>query len=240
MKSLKLVILVVILSYSNMNLSQKFDLKNLMGIDDSHIVGDTIKLEQNTLIAFNKMREAALEDGIDIKIVSGFRDFERQMLIWNNKYKKYTTEYKLSPTKAIEEIIRFSTIPGTSRHHWGTEIDIIDASDEKYKDEEDVLLTEKYENGIFTKLKRWMDVNSERFGFYLTYVNDKNRKGFEYEPWHYSYKPVSVELLNIFISNDIGSIISTTTIEGKEFISKDFIQKYIAEYVKGVNPILLP
>ena len=69
----------------------------------------------------------------------------------------------------------------------------------KYKDEEDVLLTEKYENGIFTKLKRWMDVNSERFGFYLTYVNDKNRKGFEYEPWHYSYKPVSVELLNIFI-----------------------------------------
>lgn len=240
MKSLKLVILVVILSYSNMNLSQKYDLKNLMGIDDSHIIGDTIKLEQNTLYAFNKMHEAALEDGIDIKIVSGFRDFERQMLIWNNKYKKYTAEYKLSPTKAIEEIIRFSTIPGTSRHHWGTEIDIIDASDEKYKDEEDVLLTEKYENGIFTKLKRWMDVNSERFGFYLTYVNDKKRKGFEYEPWHYSYKPVSVELLNIFISNDIGSIISTTSMEGKEFISKDFIQKYIDEYVKGVNPVLLP
>ena len=131
-------------------------------------------------------------------------------------------------------------MPGTSRHHWGTEIDIIDASDEKYKDEEDVLLTEKYENGIFTKLKRWMDVNSEKFGFYLTYVNDKNRKGFEYEPWHYSYKPVSVELLNIFISNDIGSIISTTSMEGKEFISKDFIQKYIDEYVKGVNPVLLP
>ncbi len=240
MKSLKLVILVLIVSYSNMNLSQKYDLKNLMGIYDSHIVGDTIKLEQNTLIAFNKMHEAALKDGIDIKIVSGFRDFERQMLIWNNKYKKYTTEYKLSPTKAIEEIIRFSTIPGTSRHHWGTEIDIIDASDDKYKDEEDVLLTEKYENGIFTKLKRWMDVNSERFGFYLTYVNDKSRKGFEYEPWHYSYKPVSFELLNTFIKNDIGSIISTTTMEGKEFISKDFINKYIDEYVKGVNPILLP
>jgi len=156
------------------------------------------------------------------------------------KDKKYTTEYRLSPTKAIEEIIRFSTIPGTSRHHWGTEIDIIDASDERYKDEEYVLLTEKYENGIFTKLKRWMDTNSERFGFYLTYVNDNSRKGFEYEPWHYSYKPVSIELLNIFINNDIGSIISTTSMEGKEFISKDFIQKYIDEYVKGVNPILLP
>ena len=134
MKSLKLVILVLLLSYSNMNLSQKYDLKNLMGIDDSHIAGDTIMLEQNTLIAFNKMHEAALEDGIDIKIVSGFRDFKRQMLIWDNKYKKYTAEYKLSPTKAIEEIIRFSTVPGTSRHHWGTEIDIIDASDEKYKE----------------------------------------------------------------------------------------------------------
>ena len=85
-----------------------------------------------------------------------------------------------------------------------------------------------------------MDTNSERFGFYLTYVNDNSRKGFEYEPWHYSYKPVSIELLNIFINNDIGSIISTTSMEGKEFISKDFIQKYIDEYVKGVNPILLP
>ena len=240
MKCLKLVILVLLLSYSNMNLSQKYDLKNLMGIDDSHIAGDTIMLEQNTLIAFNKMHVAALEDGIDIKIVSGFRDFKRQMLIWDNKYKKYTAEYKLSPTKAIEEIFNFSTIPGTSRPRGGPEIAIVDASDEKYKDEEDVLLTEKYENGIFTKLKKWMDVNSERFGFYLTYVNDKNRKGFEYEPWHYSYKPVSVELLNIFLNNDISSIILTTKMEGKEFISKDFIQKYISEYVKGVNPVLLP
>ena len=74
MKSLKLVILVLLLSYSNMNLSQKYDLKNLMGIDNSHIVGDTIMLEQNTLIAFNKMHEAALEDGIDIKKVQFWKD----------------------------------------------------------------------------------------------------------------------------------------------------------------------
>ena len=85
MRSLKLVILVLLLSYSNMNLSQKYDLKNLMGIDDSHIIGDTIMLEKNTLIAFNKMYKAAKEDGIDITIVSGFREFERQMFIWNYK-----------------------------------------------------------------------------------------------------------------------------------------------------------
>ena len=35
-------------------------------------------------------------------------------------------EFKLKPDEAINEIIRFSTLPGTSRHHWGTEIDIID------------------------------------------------------------------------------------------------------------------
>jgi len=100
--------------------SQKIDYKILLGIEHNDLVGDTIQLEKNTYTAFEKMRKAALKDGIKIKIVSGFRDFDRQKMIWNSKFKKFTTEYNLSAIDAINEIIRFSTIPGTSRHHWGT------------------------------------------------------------------------------------------------------------------------
>ena len=36
-----------------------------------------------------------------------------------------------------------------------------------------------------------MDKNSEKFGFYIVYDDNDKRPGFEYEPWHYTYKPVS-------------------------------------------------
>ena len=69
--------------------------------------------------------------------------------------------------EALNEIIRFSTVPGTSRHHWGTEIDIID---EDFKNENNPLISEKYETGgVFNKLKKWMDSNSEKFGFYAIF-----------------------------------------------------------------------
>jgi len=182
------------------------------------------------------MQIAAKKDGINLKIISAYRDYERQKLIWNNKYKKFTEEYSLNPNEAILEIIRFSTIPGTSRHHWGTDIDIIDGN---YPDENDVLISKKFEkNGIFFKIKSWMDENSEKFGFYLTYNNDINRKGFEYEPWHYSYRPTSIKYYNVFINNDIEKIIKNPDLKGHEFFSKSFIDKYITENIMDINPDL--
>ena len=73
--------------------------------------------------------------------MSAFRGYNRQKTIWNKKYERFTNEFSFEPEKAILEIIRFSTIPGTSRHHWGTEIDIVDAD---YPDEKDVLKSEKF------------------------------------------------------------------------------------------------
>ena len=145
----KLLCLVIIVFGLNCMNSQNIDYKTLLGIEHSNLVGDSIKLEKNTFIAMEKMRKAALLDGVKIKVVSGFRDFERQKQIWNRKFKKFTTENNLSDLDAIKEIIRFSTIPGTSRHHWGTEIDVID---EDFKNEKNLLISKKYEEGgIFEK-----------------------------------------------------------------------------------------
>jgi len=232
----KLLCLVIIVFGLNCMNSQNIDYKTLLGIEHSSLVGDSIKLEKNTFIAMEKMRKAALLDGIKIKVVSGFRDFERQKQIWNRKFKKFTTENNLSDLDAIKEIIRFSTIPGTSRHHWGTEIDVID---EDFKNEKNLLISKKYEEGgIFEKLKKWMDNNSQKFGFYLTYDDNINRKGFEYEPWHYSYLPESKRYLKSFLKIDIVEIISKVDIKGKELFNEKFISDYINNNILEINPNL--
>ena len=213
--------------------TQEINTEILIGMDDSRIVSDTILLEKETYSAFIKMKDAAEKDGIVIKLVSGFRDFYKQQMIWNNKYKKFTNEFSLDGPTAIKEIIRFSTIPGTSRHHWGTEIDIIDKN---FENEKDLLISKKYEEGgIFNSLKKWMDKNSKRFGFYIVYDDDSNRPGFEYEPWHYTYKPISDLYQKEFLKLNLKSIISKTKVEGKEFINDEFIKKYIDENIMGIS-----
>jgi len=221
----------------SISFSQKnMDLNIVRGIKKPDLVGDSILLERNTYYAFKKMEDAAKKDGFNLKIVSAYRGYERQKHIWNNKYNKFTNTHSLEPLKAIKEIIRYSTIPGTSRHHWGTDIDIID---ENYSDQENVLMTSKFEKGgVFYNVKKWLDLNSEKFGFYITYNNNPNRKGFDYEPWHYSYAPVSIKILDILINSEIKKIIEKENINGAEYFNDEFISKYINENILDINPAL--
>ena len=232
----KLIVFLFFLICNEFYSQATVDLEIIIGKSQSNLVGDSIRLEVNTYKAFKKMEAAAKRDGIYLKIVSAYRGFERQKLIWNNKYEKFTNDFSLEPEKAISEIIRFSTVPGTSRHHWGTDIDIIDGN---FPDEENVLVSEKFEkDGLFYNMKNWLDNNSENFGFYLTYTNDKNRKGFEFEPWHYSYKPVSVKYYRALIKTDLKKIIKNLDINGSDYFDKSFIDAYIAENIMDINPDL--
>lgn len=232
----KLIVFLFFLICNEFYSQATVNLDVIIGKSQSNLVGDSIRLEVNTYKAFKKMEAAAKRDGIYLKIVSAYRGFERQKLIWNNKYEKFTNDFSLEPEKAISEIIRFSTVPGTSRHHWGTDIDIIDGN---FPDEENVLVSEKFEkDGLFYKVKNWLDNNSENFGFYLTYTNDKNRKGFEFEPWHYSYKPVSVKYYRALIKTDLKKIIKSLDINGSDYFDESFIDTYIAENIMDINPDL--
>ena len=235
-KDIKLLCILFFL-ICNKNYSQKImNLDLVTGINHNDLVGDSLKIESQTFFAFKKMKEAAKKDGIILKIVSAHRSFEIQNFIWNKKYNKFTNEYLLNPMDAINEIISFSTIPGTSRHHWGTDIDIIDG---KYPDENNVLMSEKYEKGgVFYDLKKWLSNNSEKFGFFLTYNNDPKRKGFEYEPWHYSYKPSSKKYLKLLLNSDLEKLFKNKNLNGYQYFDKKFIDKYISEFIMDINPDL--
>ncbi|MFD1294413.1 M15 family metallopeptidase [Lutibacter holmesii] len=217
--------------YAQTNVSQLA----LTGKGDMALVGDEVELQPQVYKAFKAMQSAALKDGIAIQIISGYRSFERQQQIWNRKYAKYVS-LGLEPQEAIKKIIEYSTIPGTSRHHWGTEIDIIDGN---MKVEKSYLIEKNYsEGGAYLKLKKWMDLHSERFGFYIVYTNNPERKGFKYEPWHFSYKDLSDKLLEEFLRLDLQTELKNKSIHGSEYFSAEFLEKYLNENILDINPNL--
>lgn len=190
----------------------KTNLEELIGKGSPKLFGNSFKLRFEAYEAFLEMKSEALKDNIDIQIVSSYRNFNHQNRIWTRKYKSYTKQ-GLSSIDAIYKIIEYSTIPGTSRHHWGTDMDIIDGNPIQ---PENLLLTKHFEGeGPYTKLKNWMDKNANSFGFYLVYTKNDNRKGFKYEPWHYSFKPLSEIYIKDYKELDILKILSDEEIMGK-------------------------
>src|SRR5690554_1757027 len=187
--------------------------EELIGKGNPTLYGNGFQIRKEAFDAFTKMRNAALKDNISIQVVSSYRNFAHQNRIWERKYKN-NTQQGLSPEKAIQKIIEYSTIPGTSRHHWGTDMDLIDGNVARPKN---VLSPGHFEgNGNFVKFKKWMDNHSKDFGFYLVYTNTPVRKGFKYEPWHYSYQALSYDYLQDYKTLNIKDILSNESLLGHE------------------------
>jgi LAS superfamily LD-carboxypeptidase LdcB len=149
--------------------------------------------------AFLTMRAAAAPAGLELEPASGFRDFERQVAIWNDKYSgrralldRHGTVLDpavMTADEIVRAILHWSALPGASRHHWGTEIDVIDRRALGSDRQAQLIAAEYAPNGVFAKLDRWLSEHAESFGFFRPY--DLDRGGVQPEPWHLSYAPVS-------------------------------------------------
>lgn len=224
------------------NPSFKFDLLNefpeeeLIGKGKPALFGDDFKLRNEAFFQLNQMRISAKEAGFNLHVISSYRSYTHQNDIWERKYKTYRNQ-GFSPEKTIEKIIQYSTIPGTSRHHWGTDLDIIDST--KGIPSNPLSETHFNEGGRMRNFKIWLDENSEKFGFYLVYTDAPGRKGFAYEPWHFSYKPLSFKMLKEYKELDIKKILQQNKLMGSEYFSDEFVEKYKLENILDINPELL-
>ncbi|MGB6093047.1 MAG: M15 family metallopeptidase [Moheibacter sp.] len=215
----------------------EFPEDELIGKGKPALYGEGFRLRDEARLNFNLMKKAAKENGFNIYVVSSYRSYSHQNGIWERKYKNYRAQ-GFSHQKTIEKIIRYSTIPGTSRHHWGTDLDIIDS---KMGIPSNPLSEVHFnEGGRMRKFKLWLDENSEKYGFHLVYTNKSERKGFEYEPWHFSYKPISVKMLRDYKELDIKKILQSNKLMGSENFTDEFIKKYKTENILDINPSLLP
>jgi len=178
-----------------------------------------IYLQKKTYEAFLKMAEQAKKDGIDLKIVSGTRSFNEQKAIWEKKWKSNEKKIKKNKENALK-ILSFSSMPSTSRHHWGTDIDINSVEEDYFQDEKG------------KKIYRWLVENASKYGFCQVYSNKKNgkRTGYNEEVWHWSYMPLSNYYLENYIKN-----ITFKDITG--FIGSESAKEIdmIKNYVQGVD-----
>ncbi len=217
------------------NTREKYSAARLLGQEKLLQYSISIPLSKNAGKAFVKMQKAALKEGISLEIVSGYRSYDRQQQIWNRKF-IINQAAGLSPIENIQKIIEYSTLPGTSRHHWGCDADLIDGSKSKNGD---VLLSEKFHGeGPYTEMRIWMDEYAAKFGFIRPYTNDPNRTGFLYEPWHFSYAPESIPMLEDYLQLPLDILLKTDGLEGKSNLTLDFINQYRLERILGINPLL--
>lgn len=229
---------LVLPQFSFNTLQDEYTLNNLIGKGNKRLVGTNHQMIDTAYEAFQEMKKEALKSAIQLEAVSAYRNFNRQKQIWNRKYNRFAQQ-GISPEAAIKKIVEYSSIPSTSRHHWGTEIDLIDSN---IKNRPANVLNEKHFHGegVFCKMKEWMNTNSEKFGFYEVYTNNFHRKGFKYEPWHFSYKPVSKPMLKAYQNINIKSLIQNLDIQGKEHFTTSFAKDYIKNQILDINPTLLP
>ncbi len=238
-KVLKKTLSILLYFFATIAFSQQitFTHNELSGMDTPADSNNPFSLRGEVFLAFTKMQQAAALEGIPIKIVSSFRSFKRQQQIWNRKYKKYTSQ-GLSPEVAINKIIEYSTLPGTSRHHWGTDIDIVMDVDSPPTS---LLVPSNFDkNQVFYPLKKWMDTNAYKYGFELVYTNSPNRKGFKYEPWHYSYTPTSKLMLSEYLNCKTIYRLNQKNTSGCIYLSSKFIEKYVKLNILEINPTLIP
>lgn len=188
--------------------------------------GDKIKLQSEVYDALQKMKKAAKKDGVHIMLVSGYRSFNHQKRIWNRKFDKFRKQ-GYSVKQCIEKITNYTAIPGTSRHHWGTDVDLSD----KY--------ATSLNNDKRERFNQWMRKNAKKFGFYLVYTNDKNRTGYKYESWHFTYKKISKPYLEKYLKTNVFHLIKQQGIKGSYTFTETFFKNYIKNYVLGINPEIL-
>ncbi len=175
-------------------------------------------LRKETLEAFKKMFEAAEKDGITLKIISATRNFDKQKEIWEGKWERFAKDAPASKDRALK-ILEYSAMPGASRHHWGTDIDLNDLNNPSFE-----------KNGRFEKAYAWLAAHAHEYGFCQPYTAGRTN-GYKEEKWHWSYLPLSKGFLEQYKNS-----ITDNTIKGFKGDDTAAAIGILKNYVLGINP----
>lgn len=202
-------------------------------------------LHYEAVASFLSMRDAARDAGIDLVASSSFRDFDQQVAIWNGKWLgerplfdrkgEPLSGQSLNEPDRVNAILCWSAIPGGSRHHWGSDLDVFDAAavPEGYKVQ---LLPQEYAaTGLFAKLADWLEANMHRFGFFRPFRED--RGGVSPEPWHLSYAPVARSALELLELPVLRRAIESSQLACKEQVLNRLPEIY-TRFILAIDPPL--
>jgi LAS superfamily LD-carboxypeptidase LdcB len=176
-----------------------------LGKDESLLVEcqNGFRLLPEVCCAFKQMQAAAAVDNVDMQIVSSYRSFDRQLQIWQNKWsgkanlldanENTLDASTLSDQQKIFAILTWSALPGASRHHWGTDLDVYDKKSVEHSQHDFQLVCSEYDQGPCTLLNNWLNEHAMTFGFNRPYAEYNG--GIAREPWHLSFQASAEEML---------------------------------------------
>ena len=159
-------------------------------IPDKYQGGSRVWGHKDAVAAFVRMADDAAANGYKLKIVSAFRSFSDQKQIWEDKWtgktlvggKKLNVTLPDAKDRALK-ILTYSSMPATSRHHWGTDFDI-NSIDPKFFNTKDG-----------KHIYDWLVAHAPQYGFCQVYSHKgdpgERTTGYEEEKWHWSYLPVA-------------------------------------------------
>ena len=216
----------------------------ITGQSDAHLVAiQNHYLHTNIVNDFVALQSAAASAGFDLCIASSFRDFNRQSAIWNAKFSnkrvvlnKAQQAVELNSLSDIEKctaIMLYSALPGASRHHLGTDLDIFDKRAVS-NDYELQLTPDEYQHGgPFAELSQWLDTHLAEFGFYRPYQHDLG--GVAPELWHISHIAQSEQLMRHLSVEVLHNCIKESDLLGKDAILTHLPALY-ERFVLNVSP----
>ncbi|MEP0356473.1 M15 family metallopeptidase [Paraglaciecola sp.] len=209
----------------------------ILGKDESQLV----ELDNGFLLlpkvanAFEAMQLAAKKDKVDIQIASSYRSFERQNFIWGNKWLGKTqlrdaNETPLDATQLddwekAQTILTWSALPGASRHHWGTDLDVYDKTKIEASGAALELICSEYdENGPCYELNKWLGSYAADFGFIRPYSTFKG--GIAREPWHLSYEELSNSIITQLTPQTLLTALTDSDVLGIQCITENMPEIY--------------
>ena len=114
--------------------------------------------------------QAGLADGVDLRLLSGYRSQSLQKSIF--------FDIASERNQTAEERAQVSAPPGYSEHSTGYAIDLGDG------EAPETNLSQSFEQ---TRAFRWLQDNAARYHFILSFPRG-NQQGVMYEPWHWRFQ----------------------------------------------------
>ncbi len=188
---------------------------------------------------FLKLRAAASSAGFDLVPQSAYRDFDRQLRIWNAKFNgeapvndssgRPVEALALKPAERIDAILIWSALPGASRHHWGTDLDLVDRAAIPLGYRVQLVAEEYAPPGPFAPLGAWLEANAARFGFFRPFRGVLS--GVQPEAWHFSFAPLAEPARRALRVADLREALREAPLAGKDSVLErleELHERYVA------------
>lgn len=217
--------------------------KLLLGLDEGELVELpllTCRVHREVIDPLLFLTQRAASAGFILKVASSYRSFARQLLIWNNKAQGLRPVLNdvgeiidinlLSPRDKVFAILRWSALPGASRHHWGTDIDVYGGAHIDPSYQLQLTVAETQGDGPYAEFHRWLndELVHGSSGFFRPYAPD--RGGVAPEPWHLSYAPLAAKFSQQLTSAVLREQIEQTDLELKRVVL-DNLDEIFARFI---------